>query len=580
MAGLYDLSLTRRERRELRKMSPAYQREFLRNRYQQINRRRILEYEQAKQERKRKDAEAEQERKRKAAEAEQERKRKAEEKKAADSEMREWRKSLFDDKDNKMLKQYLAAQGFDAMTGDIPVGGEMPVNDTDGNVPGVDMQENPDLTKLKGMLRGVPDLSRENIAEHIARIALQNRPDIYSADRIRTELTPFLAENTNAADVLASFQNDPARLAGYITRKGSGMTNRDAYQAVMNSRNPAPPADYPGSPRIAPAPSGQSAPASRSLASLGNPIGNLMEKLNRETRRHALNHTTPLPVRISDPEQFRRNFLNTGTMRRHLRRQEAERRREQDALGLSQERFNEIRAKTAAAKRERLENGEARFLIAQNEYEKAKRNGQPVGAAPDRREFIVNAMNIGRTIPNTDPAYRYYSPNAAALAEQPYSYGSREFYPGLRPDFTPEEVERRRARTAETEQRINPRIITPSLSALSAPSTPSAPSAPSGLPPVPKYTPPSVADAATMALSPLAWSSIPNGPTPVIDSGSVPVRQSDEAEIAERRRQGEIRKQAALAYIAKNMDAVEEEKRRRAEEDRKNVMNLYMTGGF
>ena len=83
-----------------------------------------------------------------------------------------------------------------------------------------------------------------------------------------------------------------------------------------------------------------------------------------------------------------------------------------------------------------------------------------------------------------------------------------------------------------------------------------------------------------MALSPLAWSSIPNGPTPVIDSGSVPIRQSDEAEIAERRRQGEIRKQAALAYITKNMDAVEEEKRRLAEEDRKNAMNLYMTGGF
>lgn len=567
MAGLYDLSLTRRERRELRKMSPAYQREFLRNRYQQINRQRVLEYEQAKQERKRKDAEAGQERKRKAAEAEQERKRKAEEKKAADSEMREWRKSLFDDKDNKMLKQYLSAQGFDAMTGDIPIG-----NDMDG----IDMQENPELTKLKGMLRGVPELSRENIAEQIARIALQNRPDIYSADRIRTELTPFLAENANAADVLASFQNDPARLAGYIVRKGSGMTNRDAYQAVMNSRNPAPPADYPGSPRVASVPSRQSAPASRSLASLGNPVGNLMEKLNRETRRHALNHTTPLPVRISNPEQFRRNFLNTGTMRRFMQNRNAEQRREQDALGLSGERFNEIQAKTAAAKRERLENGEAQYLIARNEYEKAKRDGLPVGAAPDRREFIVNAMNIGRTIPNTDPSYRYYSPNAAALAEQPYSYGSREFYPGLQPDFTPEEVERQRARTAETEQRINPRIITPSLSALSAPS---APSAPSGLPPVPKYTPPSVADAATMALSPFSWSSIPNGPTPVIDSGSVPVRQSDEAEIAERRRLGELRKQAALAYIAKNMDAVEEENRL-AEENRKNAMNLYRTGGF
>ncbi len=571
MAGLYDLSLTRRERRELRKMSPAYQREFLRNRYQQINRQRILEYEQEKQERKRKDAEAGQERKRKAAEAEQERKRKAEEKKAADSEMREWRKSLFDDKDNKMLKQYLAAQGFDSMTDDIPIGNE---------VDGVVLQENPELTKLKGMLRGVPGLSRENIAGHVARLALQNRPDIYSADRIRAELTPFLAENANATDVLASFQNDPARLADYIARKGSGMTNRDAYQAVMNSRNPAPPADYPGSPRIAPAPSRQSAPASRSLASLGNPVGNLMEKLNRETRRHALNHTTPLPVRISNPEQFRHNFLNTGTMRRFMQNRNAEQRREQDALGLSQERFNEIQAKTAAAKRERLENGEAQYLIARNEYEKAKRDGLPVGAAPDRREFIVNAMNIGRTIPNTDPSYRYYSPTAAALAEQPHSYESREFYPGLRPDFTPEEVERRRARTAETEQRINPRIITPSLSALSAPSTPSAPSAPSGLPPVPKYTPPSVSDAATTVFSPFSWSSIPSGPTPVIDSGSVPVRQSDEAEIAERRRMGEIRKRAALAYIAKNMDAVEEEERRHAEEDRKNVMKLYMTGGF
>lgn len=570
MAGLYDLSLTRRERRALRKMSPAYQREFLRNRYQQINRQRILEYEQAKQEQKRKDAEAGQERKRKAAEAEQERKRKAEEKKAADSEMREWRKSLFDDKDNKMLKQYLAAQGFDSMTDDIPIGNE---------VDGVVLQENPELTKLKGMLRGVPELSRENIAEHIARIALQNRPDIYSADRIRTELTPFLAGNANATDVLASFQNDPARLADYIARKGSGMTNRDAYQAVMNSRNPAPPADYPGSPRVASVPSRQSAPASRSLASLGNPVGNLMEKLNRETRRHALNHTTPLPVRISNPEQFRRNFLNTGTMRRFMQNRNAEQRREQDALGLSGERFNEIQAKTAAAKRERLENGEAQYLIARNEYEKAKRDGLPVGAAPDRREFIVNAMNIGRTIPNTDPSYRYYSPNAAALAEQPYSYESREFYPGLHPDFTSEYVRRLRKLAGETEQRVNPSLsaipaASPSLSGLSGPSAPSA------LPPTPKYTPPSVADVATMALSPFSWSSIPKGPTPVIDSGSVPVRQSDEAEIAERRRLGELRKQAALAYIAKNMDAVEEENRRLAEENRKNAMNLYRTGGF
>lgn len=435
MAGLYDL--TRRERRALRKASPAFQRAYLRDRENRRRQEELLRMRKSN------------------AEAEAGRKQKAEAEKTAKADREKWEKSLFEDKNNSLLKQLLAAQGFDAMTKDDQV------MTGDGLV----MAENPELTKLKGMLRGIPGLSRENIANHVARIALQNRPDIYTNERITEELTPFLSAHADAGKLLASFQKDPLLLADYIVRKGSGMTHRDALQSAMDARNKA--AEQTETPE-------QRDP--RDLSDLPEPArlrvfmgtGPTAAKLAmaESLRRNDPDDTPTLSVNGSSAEEFRSNFLNTGTMRRHIRHQEAERRREQDALGLSDALFNKIRSQTAAGKRERLENGEAQYLIARNEYEKAKQDGQPAGAAPDRKEFLVNAMNIGRTIPNTDPAYRYYSPNAAALADQPHSYNSREFYPGLHEPFTPEEVKRQNRLTAEAERRINPRPATPSLSAL------------------------------------------------------------------------------------------------------------------
>lgn len=72
----------------------------------------------------------------------------------------------------------------------------------------------------------------------------------------------------------------------------------------------------------------------------------------------------------------------------------------------------------------------------------------PVRNDPEPREedYINYAMNLGRTIPNTNPSYEYYSPNAAKLAKrEKYFYTEPEFYPELYdPDWAPSRKNRRR----------------------------------------------------------------------------------------------------------------------------------------
>ena len=85
----------------------------------------------------------------------------------ADAEAKKWRDSILNDKNYLTLKQILEAQGF----GD-KIKSSVAQNELGENI----VQESPELVKLAGMLRGINNLSPENLYSNTARIALQNMP--------------------------------------------------------------------------------------------------------------------------------------------------------------------------------------------------------------------------------------------------------------------------------------------------------------------------------------------------------------------------------------------------------------------
>jgi len=409
----------------------------------------------------------------------------------AEEEQRKWRETLLDDKNYTRLKRIVSGVGYNDAIQDIPR-----VNELGEET----LTVNPALVRIAGTLGKIPGLSPENVYENTARIAKMELPDFYDSEKIKNMILPIANEvyPENPIAILDEFNRDPDLLADFQVAKGV-MPNNQALLYAIDKQKIRKERQRP-------------APQTRTDADLEKAVRNAVREFEKRnpgrkiSQRDALNFPE---VAGTDPEKYRKLFLRTPSMAAHVREKQREKRRMEDAFGMSDDRFNEIKAKTQAANRERKETGEVRYLTALNEYLK---NPDRNGNAPDRGEYMVNAMNLGRTIPNTNPEYQYYTPNAAALAKEKFLYNSPEFFPGLQ-------------KTAE--EKILAGI--PELAAYSEPA-----------PPIPEAP---------------ARPETPARP-------DRPIRTVRQFEADTRR------------------NAIEAEKRRLQEEDRKNRINLYLTGGF
>ncbi len=453
----------------------------------------------------------------------------------AEEEQRKWRETLLDDKNYTRLKRIVSGVGYNDAIQDIPR-----VNEFGEET----LTVNPALVRIAGTLGKIPGLSQENVYENAARIARMELPDFYDSEKIRNMILPIANEvkPENPIAILNEFNRDPDLLADFQVAKGI-MPNKQALLYAINEQKIRKERQRP-------------APQNRSDAGIPEKaVRNAVREFEKRnpgrkiSQRDALNFPE---VAGTDPEKYRKLFLRTPSMAAHVREKQREKRREEEALGMSDARFNEIKAKTQAANRERKETGEVRYLTALNEYLK---NPDRNGNAPDRGEYMVNAMNLGRTIPNTNPEYQYYTPNAAALAKEKFLYNSPEFFPGLQ-------------KTAEEKILAGiPELAAYSEPAPQIPETPVRPETPARPErPIRTETParpetPVRPDRPIRKASGPLLSGMNLPPEP-----ETPIRQSNEADIAERLR---MRK-----------DAIEAEKRRLQEEDRKNRINLYLTGGF
>ena len=186
----------------------------------------------------------------------------------------------------------------------------------------------------------------------------------------------------------------------------------------------------------------------------------------------------PYTTRMEAQQEFLDSPLDRSPALKRIRQAKEQRARlQREAFGTDAD-YERIRAQTEAAKRDRLDRGRGMYEVARKKWEERNAprpvmgtfNGIPsqeFGVVPDspqllagitprspvrndpepREEDYINyAMNLGRTIPNTNPSYEYYSPNAAKLAKrEKYFYTEPEFYPELYdPDWAPARKNRRR----------------------------------------------------------------------------------------------------------------------------------------
>ena len=186
----------------------------------------------------------------------------------------------------------------------------------------------------------------------------------------------------------------------------------------------------------------------------------------------------PYTTRMEAQQEFIDSPLDRSPALKRIRQAEEQRARlQREAFGSDAD-YERIRAQTEAAKRDRLDRGRGMYEVARKKWEERNAprpvmgtfNGipsqefgvvsdspqlltgitpeSPVRNDPEPREedYINYAMNLGRTIPNTNPSYEYYSPNAAQLAKrEKYFYTEPEFYPELYdPDWAPSRKNRRR----------------------------------------------------------------------------------------------------------------------------------------
>lgn len=185
----------------------------------------------------------------------------------------------------------------------------------------------------------------------------------------------------------------------------------------------------------------------------------------------------PFTTRMKAQQEFLDSPLDRSPALKRIRQAEEQRARlQREAFGTDAD-YERIRAQTEAAKRDRLDRGRGMYEVARKKWEERNAprpvmgtfNGipsqefgvvsdspqlltgitqeSPVRNDPEPREedYINYAMNLGRTIPNTNPSYEYYTPNAAQLAKrEKYFYTEPEFYPELYdPDWAPSRKRRR-----------------------------------------------------------------------------------------------------------------------------------------
>lgn len=367
----------------------------------------------------------------------------------ADAEAKKWRDAILNDKNYLTLKQILEAQGF----GDR-IKGSVAQNELGENI----VQESPELIKLAGMLRGINNLSPENLYSNTARIALQNMPDAYGTERWSREVTPFVANrvkldkdgnpvryedgkdvlepaNPEADDILARFQQSPELQVKYLVNKSRGMTHEDAFRALGMTKpdaeitlparaKPAPsaPAMDPVLARIAAErkkytfPDAESKQYDKDSEDFYNPrILKLMSerrKTNPERFQGTRTPATHSPYVIRADAMAK--SLVSPEMQKQIRARQEQERRDRDFKAHMEDPavFDKIRAQTEAARAERLKLGHSRYLIAKDLAE----NGQWKGDLPTHEDFLAAAMNQGRDIPITSGPYQL-TPSAAKLNE-------------------------------------------------------------------------------------------------------------------------------------------------------------------
>lgn len=499
-----------------------------------------------------------------------------------DSERRKWRDALLDDKNYTRLKRILSGIGYNDAIQDV----------SHTNALGEEtFSVNPAVLRIAGALGKLPNLSPENVYVNTARIARLELPDFYDSEKIKNMILPIASEVSpkNAIAIVNSFSKDPNLLADFQVAKGI-MPNSEALLYAINQQKIRKESQNP--PNIER--SGREIPEEM----VQNAVRNWRNQNPGQTisERSALNFPE---VAKTDPQKYRELFLRTPAMSSYMRRKAQEKRQDEDALGMSDALFRKIKAQTEAANRERQELGEDRYLLALNEYRKNNPNvselsreenetdesfrnrllelGTQLGnqpGAPKYREYMVNAMNLGRTIPNTDPNYQYYTPNAAGLSRnRKYFYTSPEFWPGVQ-NTTPREV--RGLPSVPNEIHTEEASKTPKVvqkDSVGQVQKPANMTSPENLHIQPYNPVASLFETYTPYIVP----TLVKLGNYMSATKNIPARQTNEADVAERQRLSNLWEQKVLS---ERRNAIEAEKRRIAEEDRKNAMNLYLTGGF
>lgn len=377
------------------------------------------------------------------------------------AEAKKWRDSILNDKNYLTLKQILEAQGF----GD-KIKSSVAQNELGENI----VQESPELVKLAGMLRGINNLSPENLYSNTARIALQNMPDAYGTERWSREITPFVANrvryedgkdvlepaNPEADDILARFQQSPELQVKYLVNKSRGMTHEDAFRALGMTK---PDAEITLPARAKPAPSAPAMDPVLARIAAERKKYTFPDAESKQYDKDSEDFYSPRILKLmserrkTHPERFQgtrtpathspyviradamAKSLVSPEMQKQIRaRQEQERRDRYFKAHMEDPAvFDKIRAQTEAARAERLKLGHSRYLIAKDLAE----NGQWKGDLPTHEDFLAAAMNQGRDIPISSGPYKL-TPSAAKLNELykhtlnsdgSFFYNSPEFHP-------------------------------------------------------------------------------------------------------------------------------------------------------
>lgn len=386
------------------------------------------------------------------------------------AEAKKWRDSILNDKNYLTLKQILEAQGF----GDR-IKGSVAQNELGENI----VQESPELVKLAGMLRGINNLSPENLYSNTARIALQNMPDAYGTERWSREITPLVANRvkldkdgkpvfyedgkeflepatSEADDILARFLQSPELQVKYLVNKSRGMTHEDAFRSLglnkpdgeitlgaQRIKAPSAPAMDPVLARITAErkkytfPDAESKQYDKDTEDFYNP--RILKLMSERRKTHPERFQGTRTPATHSPYVIRADAmaksLVSPEMQKQIRaRQEQERRNRNLKAHMEDPAvFDKIRAQTEAARAERLKLGHSRYLIAKDLAE----NGQWKGDLPTHEDFLAAAMNQGRDIPITSGPYQL-TPSAAKLNELykhtlnsdgSFFYNSPEFHP-------------------------------------------------------------------------------------------------------------------------------------------------------